>query len=64
MMSGVVYQVAPFNGMLVATVNSSIHVLKWDEEKTELVQVCKNTDNICALFVRTKGDFILVCVHL
>ena len=59
-MSGVVHQVIPFNDMLLVTTNNSLILYKWSVESCELQKVCNNKDFICALFVRTLGDFILV----
>ena len=59
---GAVYQVAPFNGKLVATVNFEVQVLSWSEEKGTLEEECKYTNTILALFIKTKGDFILVSI--
>ena len=56
-----VYQVVPFNGMLVASVHNDVQVLSWSEEEKALEDVCSYSNNILALFVKTKGDFILVC---
>ena len=57
---GAVYQVAPFNGMLVSAVNNEVEIHSWAEEEAELKFVCNYSNNILALFVKTKGDFILV----
>lgn len=57
--SGAVYQVKPFSGKLLISVNSAIHILKWTNDSS-LVLECSYTDNIIALYLKTKGDFILV----
>ena len=57
------YQVAPFNGMLVASVNNEVEIHSWAEEEGELKEICNYADNILALFVKTKGDFILVSTY-
>ena len=61
LMLGAVYQVTPFSGgKLVVSVNHTVHVLNWSEELNTLEEEAKYTNNILALFVKTKGDFILV----
>ena len=57
---GAVYQVVPFNGKLVASVNNVVEIFSWSEESGELMEECSYSNNILALFVKTKGDFILV----
>lgn len=58
---GAIYQLVPFNGMLVAAVHNDVQILTWSEEEKVLEDVCSYSNNILALFVKTKGDFILVC---
>ena len=61
MVGGVVYQVRPFNDKLLATINSSVTVFQWTGEG-ELAEECSYSNNILAIYLKTKGDFILVCV--
>ena len=57
---GSVYQVVPFNGMLIASVHNDVQVLSWSEENSALEDVCNYSNTILALYVKAKGDFILV----
>ena len=63
MRGGAVYQVVPFGGRLVVSVNSQVSVCTWSEESLSLTEECKYTNNILSLYVKTKGDFILVGAH-
>ncbi|ESN93168.1 hypothetical protein HELRODRAFT_187538 [Helobdella robusta] len=56
---GAVYSICEFNGKLLAAVNSSIRLFEWTSEK-EFRQESSHLNNILALFLKTKGDFILV----
>lgn len=56
---GACYTLAPFNGKLLASVNSTVRLFEWTLEK-ELRIECSHFNNIIALFLRTKGDFILI----
>ncbi len=60
LLEGAVYQVTAFNGKLAASVNNVVMVLSWSEESGELLEECSYSNNILALFIKTKGDFILV----
>uniref|UniRef100_A0A069DXU2 Putative splicing factor 3b subunit 3 n=1 Tax=Panstrongylus megistus TaxID=65343 RepID=A0A069DXU2_9HEMI len=53
------YSLAEFNGKLLASINSTVRLFEWTSEK-ELRLECSHFNNIIALFVKTKGDFILV----
>ncbi|XP_064399977.1 DNA damage-binding protein 1-like isoform X3 [Halichondria panicea] len=57
---GAVYQVVSFGGQLVISVNSLVSVASWSEDSLTLSEEAKYTNNILSLFVKTKGDFILV----
>ncbi|KAL8617543.1 DNA damage-binding protein 1 [Nucella lapillus] len=56
---GAAYSMQEFNGKLLATVNSSVRLFEWTAEK-ELRLECSNFNNIIALYVKVKGDFVLV----
>ena len=59
--SGAVYQVVPFsNNKLAISVNHAVCVLAWNEEQSILEEECNYQNNILSLFLKTKGDFILV----
>ena len=59
--AGAVYQVVPFsNNKLAISVNHAVSVLAWDEESSALKEECNYQNNILSLFLKTKGDFILV----
>lgn len=61
---GAVYQVAPFKGMLAATICNQLEVLSWNEEDRTLEVLCRYSNTILALFLKTHGDFILVCTNI
>jgi hypothetical protein len=46
--------------MLVAAVNNDVQLLSWSEDERALEDICNFSNNILALFIKTKGDFILV----
>ncbi|XP_012275586.1 DNA damage-binding protein 1 [Orussus abietinus] len=48
-----------FNGKLLASINSTVRLFEWTAEK-ELRLECSHFNNIIALFLKTKGDFVLV----
>jgi DNA damage-binding protein 1 len=56
---GACYSLAEFNGKLLASINSTVRLFEWTAEK-ELRLECSHFNNIVALFLKTKGDFILV----
>ena len=58
---GAIYQVVPFsNKKLAISVNHAVCVLAWNDEQSALVEECSYQNNILSLFLKTKGDFILV----
>ena len=59
---GAVYQVTGFNGMVAATVCNVLEVLAWQEEERKLEEVCSYSNSILALYLKTHGDFLLVCI--
>ena len=59
MVGGTVYQVREFNDKLLASVNSSVLIYRWVGE-CELEEECSYCNNILAIYLKNKGDFILV----
>ncbi|XP_065647466.1 DNA damage-binding protein 1 isoform X2 [Hydra vulgaris] len=57
--NGAVYVLQGFNGKLLAGVNSLVSVYEWTSDK-ELKQECCYHNTILALYLKSKGDFILV----
>nr|CAD7595538.1 unnamed protein product [Timema genevievae] len=56
---GACYSLVEFNGRLLACINSTVRLFEWTAEK-ELRLECSHFNNITALYLKTKGDFILV----
>ncbi|XP_075223029.1 DNA damage-binding protein pic [Lycorma delicatula] len=56
---GACYSLVEFNGKLLASINSTVRLFEWTAEK-ELRLECSHFNNIIALYLKTKGDFILV----
>lgn len=56
---GACYSLVHFNGKLLASINSTVRLFEWTAEK-ELRLECSHFNNIIALYLKTKGDFILV----
>lgn len=56
---GAVYSLVEFNGKLLAGINSMVSIFEWTAEK-ELREECKFLKSILALYLKSKGDFILV----
>ncbi|ELU03057.1 hypothetical protein CAPTEDRAFT_148808 [Capitella teleta] len=56
---GAAYTLTEFNGKLLASINSTVRLFEWTAEK-ELRVECSYFNNIIALYLKTKGDFILV----
>lgn len=57
---GAVYSVLEFNGKLLASINSTVSIYEWSHESKELRQECSYHNTILALYLKAKGDFILV----
>uniref|UniRef100_A0A6M2DKV7 Putative splicing factor 3b subunit 3 n=1 Tax=Xenopsylla cheopis TaxID=163159 RepID=A0A6M2DKV7_XENCH len=58
-LKGACYTLVEFNGKLLTTINSTVRLFEWTAEK-ELRLECSHFNNIIALYLKTKGDFILV----
>ena len=56
---GAPYTLAEFNGKLLASINSTVRLFEFTKDR-ELNNMCSFYNNIMALFIKTKGDFILV----
>lgn len=56
---GACYSLVEFNGKLLASINSTVRLFEWTAEK-ELRLECTHFNNIIALFLKTKGDFLLI----
>ncbi|CAM8892866.1 unnamed protein product [Rhodiola kirilowii] len=60
---GAVYSLNAFNGKLLAGINQKIQLYKWtlrDDGTRELQSECGHHGHILALYVKTRGDFIVV----
>ena len=61
MKAGAIYQVVPLSSSKLAiSVNHAVCVLSWNDDESALVEECSYQNNILSLFLKTKGDFILV----
>ncbi|XP_014678579.1 PREDICTED: DNA damage-binding protein 1-like [Priapulus caudatus] len=58
-LKGAPYSLVEFNGKLLASINSTVRLYEWTAER-ELKLECSDFNNIIALYLKTKGDFILV----
>lgn len=56
---GAGYSLQEFNGKLLASIGSTVRLFEWTAEK-ELRIECNHLNNIIALYLKTKGDFVLV----
>ncbi|KAH8872464.1 DNA damage-binding protein 1 [Schistosoma japonicum] len=56
--NGSVYRIVDFNGRLLAAINSSVRLFDIKEDSLRLA--CSFNENIIVLFLRRKGDFVLV----
>ncbi|CAL5227828.1 g10856 [Coccomyxa viridis] len=60
---GAVYNVNPFQGKLIAGINSKVQLYKWlqtDDGSRELQLECSHTGHVLALYIVTRGDFVIV----
>lgn len=60
---GAVYNLNPFQGKLLAGINSKLELFKWsprDDDVHELVSECSHHGQIVTFAVKTRGDWILV----
>ncbi|XP_030845179.1 DNA damage-binding protein 1 [Strongylocentrotus purpuratus] len=56
---GAPYSLVEFNGKLLASVNSVVRLFEWTPEHSLRVE-CSHYNNVLALYLKTKGDFIVV----
>ncbi|EDS40298.1 conserved hypothetical protein [Culex quinquefasciatus] len=56
---GACYSLVEFNGRVLATINSTVRLYEWTDDK-DLRLECSHFNNVLALYCKTKGDFILV----
>uniref|UniRef100_A0A2P2I8S4 DNA damage-binding protein 1 n=1 Tax=Hirondellea gigas TaxID=1518452 RepID=A0A2P2I8S4_9CRUS len=56
---GSVYVLTEFQGKLLAAIANTVRLFEWTQEK-ELQLECSHFNNITALYMKKKGDFILV----
>ncbi|CAK1553322.1 unnamed protein product [Leptosia nina] len=56
---GACYTLVEFNGKLLASINSTVRLFEWTSDK-ELRLECSHFNNIVALYLKVKGDFILI----
>eukprot|EP00741_Cyanophora_paradoxa_P005067 tig00000851_g4909.t1 len=60
---GAVYSLQPFNGKLLAGINSKVQIFRWSEREDgqhELEPECGHHGHILALYMQSRGDFIVV----
>lgn len=60
---GAVYNLNAFNGKLLAGINQKIQLYKWvlrDDGTRELQSECGHHGHILALYVQSRGDFVVV----
>ncbi|CAJ0931428.1 unnamed protein product, partial [Mesorhabditis belari] len=56
---GAVYSLAPLHGKLLASINSSVRLFEWKDDK-ELRLECSHFQYIQAMYIKSKGDIVLV----
>ena len=56
---GACYCICEFQGKLLATVSNTVRLFEWTSER-DLRLECSDYNNVMALYLKTKGDFILV----
>lgn len=56
---GACYSLVEFNGKVLASINTTVRLYEWTNEK-DLRLECSHFNNVFALYIKTKGDFILV----
>lgn len=56
---GACYSLVEFNGKVLASINTTVRLFEWTNDK-DLRLECSHFNNVLALFLKTKGDFILV----
>merc|ERR1719445_1637641 len=56
---GAAYTLLSFNGKLLSSINSTVRLWEWTQEKVLNLE-CSHFNNIISLYMKTRGDFILV----
>ncbi|KAK3779901.1 hypothetical protein RRG08_054155, partial [Elysia crispata] len=56
---GAAYSMVSFNTKLLVSVNSTVRLFEWTSDK-ELRLECSHFNNLLALYLKSKGDFVLV----
>merc|ERR1739838_92960 len=56
---GACYSLCEFQGKLLASISSTVRLFEWTNER-ELRLECSHFNNVVAICLKTKGDFILV----
>jgi len=59
---GAVYSLSAFNGKFLAGINSKVALYKWvdDEGNKKIVLECQHAGHLVALYLATRGDFIIM----
>lgn len=52
---GAVYSLVEFNGKVLASINSTVRLFEWTNDK-DLRLECSHFNNIIALYLKTKGN--------
>lgn len=55
---GAVYSLVEFNGKVLASINSTVRLFEWTNDK-DLRLECSHFNNIIALYLKTKGNTFL-----
>lgn len=55
---GAVYSLVEFNGKVLASINSTVRLFEWTNDK-DLRLECSHFNNIIALYLKTKGNAFL-----
>lgn len=55
---GAVYSLVEFNGKVLASINSTVRLFEWTNDK-DLRLECSHFNNIIALYLKTKGKTFL-----
>jgi DNA damage-binding protein 1 len=60
---GACYNITAFQGKLLAGINSRLQLFDWEGDDAgnyQLVPLCSHAGHVLALYVDTRGDFVLV----
>ncbi|KAL7024575.1 hypothetical protein ACKWTF_013111 [Chironomus riparius] len=56
---GACYSLVEFNGKVLASINTTVRLYEWTNEK-DLRLECSHFNNVLALYLKTKGKFVVV----